>query len=327
MRKTVSFWLILSVILLYASASWAEKTDLKFATDFVFHGADAPWFVALEKGYYTERELKVTVGRGYGSADGVKRLIAGANDLVFGDSSAAILSRADGNKVKLVAVVYEKAPFTIFALKKAGITKPKDLEGKKIASFAGDINYVLFPAFARATGIDPKKINWVLVGPAERVSMLLGEKVDASTGFITSVAPVLDKETPKLGGYTKISVADHGLDLYSNAITVIDKFVEENPKTVRGFVQASIKAFEFTFQDPKEAVGILRKHQPHLTEKVSLAIINVMKDIVLTPAAKANGIGFVAEEKMRRTRDVILSAYGKTAEVPLQEIYTNQFLR
>jgi NitT/TauT family transport system substrate-binding protein len=310
-----------------ALASGAEKTDLKFATDFVFHGADAPFFVALGKGFWAERGLKVNVERGYGAADGVKRLVAGTNDLVFGDSGAAILARADGTKVKLVGVIYEKSPWTIFALKKRGISEPKHLEGKQIATFAGDINYVLFPVLARATGVDPKKVNWATVGPAERIPMFLAEKVDAMTGFITSNAPILDREAAKLGGYNKMSYADYGVDLYSNGITGIDKFVEENPGSVRGFVQATVKAYEFSFAQPEEAIQILVKAQPHLSPDVSRAVLEVMRGIVLTPAAKANGIGWVVEEKMRRTRDVILSAYGKKVEVPLQDIYTNRFLR
>lgn len=328
MRKGVRSWCIsLGIFFLTGTlALGAEKTDLKFAFDWVFYGAYAAYYVGLDKGMYGERGLKVTVERGYGAADGVKRLVAGANDLVMGDSGAAILARAEGGKVKLVAVMYERAPFTIYTLKKSGITEPKQLEGKSISTNAGDANYVLFPALARATGIDAKKINWVTVDPAQKLPVLLAGKVDAATWFVTA-DPIMDRLTAEIGGYNKISYADHGVDIYSNALTTTDKFVQENPGSVRGFAQATVKAHEYAFAQPEEAVRAFIKHQPHLDFARELAVFKVVMGIIMTPAAKANGIGWVAEEKMKRTRDITLSAYGKTAEVPLQDIYTNQFLR
>lgn len=328
MKKEVRFSFVsLGIFFLMVSlALGSEKKDLKFASDWVFHGGYAPFFVALEKGLYTERGLKVSVERGYGAADGIKRLLGGANDLIFGDSGAAILARADGAKVKLAGLIYEKAPFVIYSLKKSGITEPKHLEGKKIATNAGDANYLLFPALARATGIDAKKIIWVTVSPPQKIPVLMAEKVAAMTLFVIS-EPIVAQQAAKLGGYNRILYADYGVDIYSNGITALDKFIAENPGSVRGFVQGTVKAYEYSFAHLDEAVRIILKYQPHLEPGISRASLEAVKAVVLTPAAKANGVGWVVEEKMRRTRDIILSAYGKTAQVSLQDIYTNQFLR
>jgi NitT/TauT family transport system substrate-binding protein len=175
--------------------------------------------------------------------------------------------------------------------------------------------------------MDAKKVNWVTVEATQKIPLLLAGKVDATAVFVTTGDPILARETPKLGGHHKISYADHGVDIYSNGITTTDKFIEENPGTVRGFVQATVKAYEFSFAQPEETVRIFVKHQPHLSPDMSRAHLEAVRGIVLTPATRANGIGWAVEEKMRRTRDITLSAYSKTAEVPLQDIYTNQFLR
>lgn len=320
---TLSLWFSLFAAV---SAPAAEKTDIRFATDWVFHGGYSAYFVALEKGLYRERGLKVNVERGYGASDGVKRLGAGTNDLVFGDSGAAILARSAGAKVKLMAVIYEKAPFGIYALKKSGISAPKHLEGRTIATGPGDANHTLFPALARAAGIDAGKVKWVKVDPTQQIPLLLAGKADATTLFVTS-GHILDRETPKLGGHNRILYSDYGVDIYSNGITTTDKFLAENPGSVRAFVQGTVRAYETAFAEPDEAIRILLKHQPHLNRDLSRTMLDIVKGIVLTPAARANGIGRIAEDKMRRTRDTILSAHGKKVEVPLQDIYTNKALR
>ena len=121
-----------------AFASGAEKKNLSFALDWIFHGGHTPYFVALEKGFYKDRGLGVNIGRGFGAADGPKRLSGRTNDLVFNDTGAMILARAAGAKVRMLAVMYEKAPHVIYTLKKSGISKPKDLEGKTVATSPGD---------------------------------------------------------------------------------------------------------------------------------------------------------------------------------------------
>ena len=324
----VSLFLVLSVTLLTANFASAEKTDLKFGADWSFYGVHAPFFVALEKGFYKERGLKVKMSRGYGSSGVLKELVAGTNDLGFGDAGATMLGRSKGFNAKLVGVMYEQAPFLIYTKKNSGMTKPKDLEGKKIAAAAADVNKTLFPPFAKATGIDESKIEWVIVQPSAKLATFLSGKADAVTFFVT-LDPVLNKTTKKFGGYNKIMYSDHGVDIYSNGIVGMDKFIKANPTSVRGFMQALLKSYQFTFDNPEEATRILLNSQPHLNAKISRETIALLKDIlVLTPEAKKNGIGYMTKEKMKRTRDIVLTAYGKNpCSVRLEDAYTNEFLK
>ena len=61
---------ILAVLIAPIDAGAAEKVTV--ALDFTLSGYHAPWFVAQDKGYFTEEGLDVTLGRGYGSGDTVK---------------------------------------------------------------------------------------------------------------------------------------------------------------------------------------------------------------------------------------------------------------
>ncbi|HEY4737371.1 MAG TPA: ABC transporter substrate-binding protein, partial [Xanthobacteraceae bacterium] len=129
----------------------AQAADkITFVTDFGYNGRHAYYFVALEKGYYAKQDLDVQIVRGQGSADAVKQVAAGTAQLGFADTAAVILGRGnDRIPVKLVAVVYAKPPHAIYVLKDSGITKPKDLEGKKIADTAFSAMPKLFDAYAK----------------------------------------------------------------------------------------------------------------------------------------------------------------------------------
>ena len=127
-------------------------------TDFGFNGRHAYYFLAVEKGYYKEEGLDVTIVRGQGSSDAVKQVAAGAAQIGFADASAVILARGnDQTQVKLVSIIYAKPPHAIYVLKSSGIVKPKDLEGRKLADTAFSSIPKLFPAYAKAAGVDARK--------------------------------------------------------------------------------------------------------------------------------------------------------------------------
>src|ERR1700730_7154798 len=148
---------------LLAGADARAIENVTLITDFGFNGRHAYFYVALEKGYYKAADLEVKIVRGQGSVDAIRQV--GANNAVVGFADAGSIVLARGNDqipVKLVAIVYARAPHAIYALKESGISKPKDLEGRKIANPAGGAIPKMFPAYAKAAGIDAGKVTWVV---------------------------------------------------------------------------------------------------------------------------------------------------------------------
>ena len=79
------------------------QTDLKFALDWKFEGPSAPYFVAIDKGYYKAEGLNVTIDSGPGSVAGIARIAAGTYPLGFFDINSLVkfrdqVSDVDGTK-------------------------------------------------------------------------------------------------------------------------------------------------------------------------------------------------------------------------------------
>ncbi|MDY6964234.1 MAG: ABC transporter substrate-binding protein, partial [Pseudomonadota bacterium] len=64
--------LVALVSILGVSASHAQ-TDVSMITDFGFNGRHAYFYVALDKGYYKQEGLNMTILRGQGSGDAIKK--------------------------------------------------------------------------------------------------------------------------------------------------------------------------------------------------------------------------------------------------------------
>ena len=231
-------WVARAAILSVALAApglnggYAEAADnVTLVTDFGFNGRHAYYYYALEKGYYKEAGIDLTIVRGQGSVDAVKQVAAGTAQLGFADTSAVIFGRAnDSIPVKLVAVIYARPPHAIYVLKESGITKPKDLEGRSVADTAFSAVPKMFAAYAKAAGIDASKVKWIVAGSDLLPGMLSLGRVDG-IGQYTVGEPLLKKAAaPK--EITKLAYADAGLNFYGAGLIATDNTIKTQPDMI-----------------------------------------------------------------------------------------------
>ena len=141
-------------------------------------GDHSPYFVALDKGWYTEEGLEPTILTGKGSGDVVKRVDVGSADIGIVDTGVLIVARAQGAKVKVVSMLFDKSPYCMWMWKDSGINSPKDLVGKKIAAPPGDAQRTIFPALAQVNGFDADKVTFVNISAEAKFTALAAKKVD-----------------------------------------------------------------------------------------------------------------------------------------------------
>jgi NitT/TauT family transport system substrate-binding protein len=250
-----------------AGARPAVAAETNFITDFGFNGRHAYFYVAREKGYYKAEGFEVNFVRGQGSADAIKKVAAGIAMFGFADAGSLVLARGnDGVPVKLVSIVYAKPPQAIFAIKGSGINSPKDLEGKTVADTASSSVRLLFPAFAKAAGIDASKVKWVVAEGSALPSLLANGRADAICQFSVGEPLIAAATAPK--EIVRIDYKDVGLDYYGNGIIASEETIASNPGQVRAFVHATIKGMKDAFANPVEAAAIMAKYQKELSPAV-----------------------------------------------------------
>ncbi len=164
-------------------AAQAQETTVKFQLDWRFEGPAALFLVPVAKGYFKAEGLNVVVDAGNGSSGTVTRVASGAYDMGFADLAALMEFTANNpdapNKPVAVMMVYNNTPAAVLALKKSGITKPADLNGKKLGAPVFDAGRRGFPIFAKANNIT--NVQWTSMDPPLRETMLVRGDIDAIT--------------------------------------------------------------------------------------------------------------------------------------------------
>jgi NitT/TauT family transport system substrate-binding protein len=295
------------------------ETPIKFSLDWKFEGTQAPFLVALDKGYFKAEGLDVTVDTSGGSVEPINRIASGTYDMAFADFNSMIKFRDQNpqNPVKAVYMVYSNPPFAIVGRKSRGISDPKSLEGKKLGAPAPDGAYAQWPIFVAANGIDASKVTIMNIGFPVREPMLVSGDVDAITGFsFSSYINVKYSGIPQ-DDIVVMLMSDYGLKLYGNAILVNPKFAAEKPEAVKAFLRAFNKAMKDTAANPAEAIGSVLKRNEVAKRDVELDRLQIaLRDNILTPEVKANGLGGVDPERLEKSIDQIAVTYKFKGDKP-----------
>ncbi|HEY8581104.1 MAG TPA: ABC transporter substrate-binding protein [Beijerinckiaceae bacterium] len=318
-----------AAVLLGGVVNAGAQTAVKFALDWKFEGPSAPYFVAIDKGYYKAEGLDVTIDSGPGSVAGIARVAAGAYPLGFFDINSLVKFRDQNpdQKVQAVMMVYDVPPFAIVSLKKSGIKGPKDLEGKILGAPAPDGAFAQWKAFVKANKIDDSKVKIENVGFPVREPMLAQGKVDAITGF--SFSSYFNLMQNKISGddISVMLMSDHGLVLYGNAVMVNPDFAKANPKVVAGFVRATIKGFIDTAKNPDEAIKSVMKRNETGDLAIELERLKMaLRDNMATPWVKANGVGGVDMGRLSKSIEQIADTYEFKNKPKAEDIFTSEFL-
>ncbi|MPZ59030.1 MAG: ABC transporter substrate-binding protein [Rhizobiales bacterium] len=328
LRIKSAVWAAAATAALAATPASAQ-TSVKFALDWKFEGPAAPYFVAIDKGYYKAEGLDVTIDSGPGSVAGIARVAAGTYPIGFFDINSLVKFRDQnpGKAVTSVLMVYDKPPFAIATTTKTGIKKPKDLEGRVLGAPAPDGAYAQWKAFVKENGIDASKVKIENIGFPVREPMLADGKVDAITGFSFSMHFNLMQKGLKPSDIVTMLMADHGLVLYGNAIMVNPDYAKANPKVISGFVRATIKGVIDTVKDPDSAIKSVMKRNDTGNEAIELARLKMsLRDNFVTPWVKANGFGSVDMGRLSKSIDQIALTYDFKNRPKAEDIFTSQYL-
>ena len=320
--------LLMSAFICTATAS--AQTSIRFSNDWKWEGPAAPLLLALDRGWYAEAGLDVTMDTGKGSREAIPRVADGNNWQMGAADINSLIKFRDKNPdlaPTAVMMVYNAPPFAIIGRKSLGVMAPKDLEGRILGAPAPDGAYAQWKAFVKANDIDASKVTVENVGFPVREPMLAAGKVDAITGYSFSSYINLKSKGVGADDISLILMRDHGLDLYGNVIIVNPEFAKSNPDAVKAFVAATVRGFQETAKDPEGAVKHVLNHNDIAREEVELERLKMaLAQNIITDEVRANGIGAVDMDRLERSIDQIADTYEFTNRPMAADVFDSQYL-
>ena len=199
----------------------------------------------------------------------------------------------------------------------------KDLAGKKIGNPAGDGARTIWPALAKANGIDPNSVTWVNIDANSKLAALKSKSIDATTSFY-NIHHIFQKELGDDMGF--VAWKDVGLNPYGNTIIVNGDYLKKNKPVVANFVKVTQKAFAACVKEPKPCVQAMLDANGALQFDNELQNWSLVEVLMSDKFSKTVALGVLDDARMAADYDLVKTYIGIDKPFDVKSAYTNEFL-
>ena len=228
---------------------------LKVVLDWFPNTNHTGFLLAQKRGWYEQADLDVEIfGEVHGEMD-----MHGA-DFVCGPEIAMLECMERGIGMTAVAVMTQKCDSGIVSLKEAGITRPRELEGKRLTHWTPAWFHAAISRVVEKDGGDYSKVKLVNMDVGDIVATL-GNVADATWVYENWENQVL-LEAGKEINYFNLGDVDPIFDFCAPAMAASHQVLKEKPQAVRRFLNVLDRAYQEVAKDPEHTVLEVRDILP-----------------------------------------------------------------
>lgn len=280
-----------------------------------------PFLVAQQRGYYAAEGLKINFISGKGGLDVAKQLGAGNAQIGSAIGDTAIIARAQGIPVKVVALLGGKPYHQIQIISDTGITDVKGLKGKtvNVMSFQ-DTSYITLLGVLAAEGLTKDDVDIEAAGPT-------GVWQNAVTGravaFVGPMAWAVD--TNDAGKKVLTIQSGEFLPSMAQALLASDDMIAKHPELIAKVVRATLRGVQDIIKDPAGVVPDFIAASPSYKGRDKRILDQLRLDIKFTYSDAAH-LGAVDPARLDTLQKFFLSQKMIPAASPVDQLYTNKFI-
>ncbi|HZB92227.1 MAG TPA: ABC transporter substrate-binding protein [Stellaceae bacterium] len=312
---------LLAIALVAPGAEAAEKLTL--VLNWVPTADHSPYYFARQQGWYAKAGIDLRIETGKGSGITAQRVGAGTAELGIADLATALVAKSKGADLVAVMNVYANSPQGFYWLKSSGIKGPKDFPGHKIGNPPGDAARIMWPAFAKAAGIDPNSVTWVNISPQAKIASLKSHAVDIITDFYNEHDLKVRDFGSDLGF---LAWRDIGVNPYGNSVIVNGDYLRHHRDVVRSFVEISQRAFAACVKDVDPCLKALFTDVSGLDDRVQHDQWNRIKELMRDPSTTSIALGWFDPKRMASDYALVKTYFGLEKPFDINAAYTDAFL-
>src|SRR5690242_16090707 len=268
----------------FGSAAQAQE-KFPFRLNWTLYGEHAPFFVALDKGFYKAEGLDVEILEGSGSTTVAQLVANSTNPVAYVDAATMMRGISAGMPIKAVGVTLQQSPMSfIYRADAAKPTKTEEIKGSRIAITAGDASLAIFTAFMGKLNMQVSDVQLITVAnPAAKEQAVLNKQADSLLGYFMDQGPRMQLQSGVKMGWTRLYDMA-GVTTLSSAIIVNNDWAKDakHQDQLKRFLRASQRGWDYADKNRDEAADICLKHAKAFNKEIALLEINGTMTIIHT---------------------------------------------
>jgi len=261
MRSRIYLVIAICLILMLVVAGCAKKENdaVTLSLDWVPNTNHTGFYVALEKGWYAEEGIDLTIQIPSDPAAALKQVGAGNTEFGVSFQEEVTVARANDIPVVSISAILQHNTSAFAAMAESDIQGAADFEHKVYASYGLPIELPIMAGMMQCAGADPGTVEFIDVG-FDVFPALVAGRVDLAWIYLG-----WDGVQAQLKGYDLVTVplADSCLpDYYTPVIIAGETTLDKRADLTKRFLRATRRGYEFAIENPSEAADILLIHSP-----------------------------------------------------------------
>jgi NitT/TauT family transport system substrate-binding protein/putative hydroxymethylpyrimidine transport system substrate-binding protein len=226
---------------------------VRLILDYLPNAAHAGFYQAEAAGYYRQENLQVRIDAPTSSSDTLRLMAAGQAEFGIVSLLDFVNVRAKGEPLKIVMAVEQRPLAALISLKKAGITRPRDLVGRLVGvtgvlSDDAGVRWMI-----QHDGGDPAGAHLINIGFNTAQEVIAGN-VDAAFGFWSQEGVQVAARQPA----RILRLYEFGAPPYPELIVFArEDFLAREPETARRFLRATVRGYRDALSKPDEALAAM----------------------------------------------------------------------
>lgn len=247
-------WLLLcGFMLILSSRVYPQATEVTIQLRWYHQFQFAGFYAALERGYYRDEGLHVTIVEGNNTTNPVVDVLTAKADFSIG-LSELVMNRINGQPIVLVAAIIQESPLSLAVRGDRGINDLRDLIGKKVMLNTQDAE--LMYMFSR----EKIPLNaFTTVPHSFRFADLLSDSVDAISCYSTNEPFYFHKHNLP---YKLFRPVNYGASFYGDCLFTSEDYARKNPETVEKVKKATIRGWEYALTHKEELIEFINSKFP-----------------------------------------------------------------
>jgi len=280
-----------------------------------------PWVLAQQRGYYAKEGLKVNFQAGKGGVDVAKQVGAGNAPIGGAIGDTPIIARAQGIPVKAVAVLGGGSLTNLVVHDGQGITGPASLKGKTVTVLAyQDTTYFSLLGMLASAGLKKTDLDIQAAGPTGIWQQFAQGKAAAFAGPVDWAL-----SAKGAGANPKIFRGDSFFPSMAQAILASDEMIQKRPELIGKLVRATLRGLDDVLKQGKGVVPDYVAGAPGFKGKE--AFIEEVVALYTEFTYKGQKVlGQMDGDRLAKVQKFYVGEGIVPKEVPVAELYTNQFV-
>ena len=233
-----------------AGAQQQALTPVRFIPHWIPQAQFAGYYVALEKGFYREAGLDVTILRGGPQSPALTLLEKGEAEFGTSFMSSALVKRDQGAPLVNIAQMGQRSALLLVARASSGIKAARDLDGRKVGVWQ---DFRAQPiAFFKKSSVKPE-----VIPQGSTINMFLRGAIDAISAMSYNEYHLLLNAGLDPEDLTVFSYDQSGLNFPEDGLYCTKDTLDRQRPVCERFVKATVEGWQYAFDHPGEAMKII----------------------------------------------------------------------